>query len=158
MKTELRCAIELRSDETRTSPGRIVGTLIEYEKRAGDRPEVFREGALSWPEGGIILNMQHDRKQPILRFTPELRGKEIIIDEALPDTSQGRDVAVMVKNGTLRGLSVEFRSQRESRQGGVRQIEAARLYAAGLVDDSSYQTKVEVRDRDRGGPRFKRWL
>ena len=47
---ELRCAIELRQDDSRRSPGRIVGTLLTYGQRASDRPEVFADGALSWPE------------------------------------------------------------------------------------------------------------
>ncbi len=81
--TEIRCAIELREDESRQSPGRIFGTLLEYETRARDRAEVFKAGSLSWPESGIILNMQHDRQQPIFRFTPEQRGSEIVIDAAL---------------------------------------------------------------------------
>ena len=28
---ELRCALEWREDDSRSSPGRLVGTLIEYE-------------------------------------------------------------------------------------------------------------------------------
>ena len=37
--TELRCAVELRADDSRQSPGRIVGTLLTYGQRASDRPE-----------------------------------------------------------------------------------------------------------------------
>ena len=50
---EIRCAIEFREDETRQSPGRIVGSLLTYGKRARDRAEMFKPGALHWPAGGI---------------------------------------------------------------------------------------------------------
>ena len=45
---EIRCSIEVRADETRQSPGRIVGTLVTYGQPASDRPERFVPGALSW--------------------------------------------------------------------------------------------------------------
>lgn len=144
---EIRCAIEYREDESRQSPGRIVGTLITYGKRALDRPEVFAPGALQWPADGIILNMQHDRQAPIMRFTPELAGDELRIDAALPDTQRGRDAAVMVRNGTFTGLSIEFRSKSEGRSAGVRQIRQAHLSAAALVDSPSHSSTVEVRAR-----------
>lgn len=76
------------------------------------------------------------------------------MDVQLPDTQDGRDAATMVRNGTLRGLSVEFRADDEGVVGGVREIRQARLLAAGLVDDPSYPTKVEVRAR----PRRRLWL
>ena len=41
---ELRCAIEYREDESRQSPGRIVGVLIAYGERALDRAEKFEAG------------------------------------------------------------------------------------------------------------------
>ena len=44
-----------------------------------------------------FLNEQHNRQAPIMRFTPELDGKELRIDAALPDTQRGRDAATMIK-------------------------------------------------------------
>ena len=147
---EIRCAIEFRADESRQSPGRIVGSLLTYGQRAKDRPEVFEAGALHWPEGGIILNMQHDRQQAIMRFTPELSGAEIRIDANLPDTTRGRDAAVMVRDGTFAGLSIEFRAESEGRASGVRQIRRAILSAAALVDSPSHVSTVEVRGETPG--------
>lgn len=144
----LCCELELRADDSRLSPGRISGVLLTYGSRARDRAEVFADGALSWEEAGVLLNVQHDRAQPIMRFVPELRGQDLVIDAALPDTSRGRDAAVMVRNGTLRGLSVEFRSLEEDRQGGMRRIRRARLGGAGLVDSGAYGNRVEVRHGD----------
>ena len=142
---EIRCAIEVRADDARQSPGRIVGSLLVYGKRAKDRPEKFAPGALHWPSAGIVLNEQHNRQAPILRFTPEVDGDEVRIDALLPDTQRGRDAAVMIRNGTMTGLSIEFRSESEGRAAGVREIRRAHLSAAALVDSPSYGTSVEVR-------------
>ena len=141
--------LEFRADDSRQSPGRIVGCLLRYETRAKDRAEVFASGALQWPADGIVLNVQHDRAQPIMRFVPELRGEEVVIDAPLPDTSRGRDAAVMIANQTMRGLSVEFKSLKEHRAAGVRRITSARLGGAGLVDDPSHVSSVEIRQRDQ---------
>ena len=49
MKLELRWAeIRFEEDESRLSPGRIVGTLIQYETRASDRPEMVMAGAFKF--------------------------------------------------------------------------------------------------------------
>ncbi len=153
---EIRCSIEYREDETRQSPGRIVGTLLTYGKRALDRAEVFSPGALRWPDDGIILNEQHNRQAPIMRFTPELSGDEVRIDAALPDTQRGRDAATMIRNGTFTGLSIEFRSQSEGRSAGVRQIRQAHLSAAALVDSPSHSSTVEVQAKP--STRRRPWL
>ena len=146
--TEIRCAVELRADASRLTPGRLYGVLMAEGTPAGDRPEVFAAGSLVWPSNGVVLNLQHDRKQPIVRVTPERRGADVVIDAPLPDTTAGRDAATMIKNGTLRGLSVEFRSESEGRAAGRRELRRARLLAAGLVDDPSYPaSRVEVRRR-----------
>ena len=144
---EIRCAIELRADETRQSPGRISGTLITYGKRASDRPEVFADGSLSWPDGGVILNEQHDRTAPILRFTPTVEGREVRVDAPLPDTQRGRDVATLIRDGTMRGLSVEFRSLDEGTRDGAREVRRAALIGAAVVTDAAYAGALEVRHK-----------
>ena len=153
---EIRCAIELRQDDDRQSPGRIFGTLITYEKRAADRPELFADGSLSWPEGGVVLNVQHDRQQPVMRFTPEVRGKLVVVDAPLPDTSRGRDVATMIRNGTMTGLSIEFRSQDEGQRAGLREVRKAALVGAALVDTPAYAGSLEM--RHGGAQRRRVWL
>ena len=156
---ELRCAIEWRADDSRQSPGRITGTLIEYGKRASDRPEVFADGALRWDDGGVILNEQHNRQAPIMRFTPTVDGREVRIDAPLPDTSRGRDAATMIRNGTMTGLSVEFAVDAggEGMRGGVREVLKAKLLGAAVVDSPSYEGALEVRERDKAR-RLPRWL
>ena len=155
--SEIRCAVELRADDSLTSPGRLVGTLLTYGERAGDRAELFEPGALTWPADGIVLREMHDRKQAIMRVVPELRGDKVIIDSPLPDTQRGRDAATMIRNKTFRGLSLEFNSKRQRFAGGVRRIQSAALNGAGLVDDPSYTgSRVEVRGRREGRRRL--WL
>ena len=149
----LQVPIEFRASEDRAGPGRIVGELLNYETRALDRAEVFREGALSWPDAGIILNVQHDRRAIVTRFKPVVEGRAVKIDTPLPDTAAGRDVATLVRNGTLTGLSVEFRATAEGRRNGMREIRSARLIGAAVVDAPSHATRVEVRERSKG----RRW-
>ena len=145
---EIRCAIELREDETRKSPGRLVGTILTYGERAADRAEIFETGALTWPAEGIVLNRQHERGAPIMRVTPEVRGLALVVDQPLPDTSAGRDAAREVREGLFKGLSVEFRAVRQAYRNGVRYIEKAGLCAVALVDSPSYSGSVaEVRGK-----------
>ena len=155
MSDEIRCSIEFRADDSRESPGRIVGTLLTYGERSSDRPEVFAPDSLTFADGGLVLNRQHERRNPIMRFTPELRGRELVIDAKIPNTSAGRDAASEIKSGLLRGLSVEFIATRQESRGGIRTILAGELRGAGLVDSPSYSgSSVAVR---RQGGRVDRW-
>ena len=149
MTEEIRFEIELREDDSRLSPGRIVGQLLRYNERARDRAELFETGALSWPTDGIVLNRQHERGSPILRFEPIIDGSEIRINESLPDTKAGRDAATEIRSGLMRGLSIEFKAIRERMVSGVRRISKALLTGAGLVDSPSYRTAVELRSKRR---------
>ena len=42
----LLCEVRYESDESRQGPGRLTGTLIVYETRANDRPEMFMADSL----------------------------------------------------------------------------------------------------------------
>ena len=57
---QLECEIRYSKDESRQTPGRVTGTLIVYEKRAGDRPELFERDAIHWPD----LGHRHKRDAP----------------------------------------------------------------------------------------------
>ena len=150
---EIRCAIEVREDDSRLSPGRIVGTLITYSQKASDRAEMFLPGSLSWPESGIVLNRQHSRKSPVIRILPQVVGDRVVIDAALPDTTAGRDIAAEMRADPplFTGLSIEFRSIKQRFEGGVRKIAKAALSAAAIVDSPSYSgSAVEVRAKGSG--------
>ena len=154
--SEIRCSIELRADDNLQSPGRLTGTLLTYGERAKDRAEVFEPGALRWPDNGILLRRQHVRAAPIMRVIPEVRGNQVVLDAALPDTSAGRDAAAEIRAGLFKGLSVEFNATSQRFAGGVRRITGALLSGAGLVDDPSYAgSAVEVRGRTE---RRRLWL
>ena len=162
MRTEIRCKVELREDDTRQSPGRLYGVLLRYLERASDRPELFERESIDLAaikaSGGIVVNRQHTRAAPIMRVIPELRGDELIIDQPLPDTQAGRDAAVEIRSGLMRGLSVEFKALRARMVSGVRRISAATLVAGGLVDDPSYSgSTVEVRDKGRPETWLRPW-
>ena len=148
MTDHLDVEIRFEADPERRGPGRLRGVLLRYGEISGDRPERFTEGALSWPDDGIVLVRQHDRQSPITRFTPIRDGRDLLVDVALPDTSAGRDAATEVRSGLLRGLSVEFRPLADAFVGGLREIRRGVLVRAGLVDSPSYTgSLVEVRHR-----------
>lgn len=154
---EIRCAVEIRADDTRASPGRIVGNLVTYGQRAATRAEIFAPGSLTWPADGVTLGLSHvgyDAKTqtrrmaplPIGRFVPVERGNEIVVDYQLPDTERGRIAAALVTDGTLRDLSAEFHAIEEAPTvAGVREIRKAMLVGAGLVRTGDYGGRVEVR-------------
>ena len=162
MRTEIRCKVELREDDTLSSPGRLTGTLLTYGERASDRPELFERGSIDLAaitaSGGIVINRQHTRGAPIMRVIPELRGDALVIDARLPESTAGRDAAVEIRSGLMRGLSVEFKALRARMVSGVRRISAATLVAGGLVDDPSYSgSTVEVRDKGQTETWLRPW-
>ena len=84
---------------------------MAYGERARDRAELFEPGSLSWDKGaGIVLNRQHQRSAPILRFSPvEIEGR-LTIDAEIPDTSAGRDALAELSgpHPLFKGVSIEF--------------------------------------------------
>ena len=143
----LACEIRLAEDESRQSPGRLVGTLLTYEVRARDRKELFKRGALKFPDAGILINDMHNRQIPLLRAMPYLEGDVLKIDQPFPDTQRARDAVVNIREGILTGLSVEFYAERETLRNGIREIASAYVPRAGLVDVPSYADSLaEVRN------------
>ena len=144
---EIRCRVELRA--AADSPGRLVGVVIEQGRIAGDRPELFAPGALTWPSNGVRLLAEHRGRQ-VMRVTPTVDGTAIRIDAALPDNDIGREVAREVRAGTKRGLSIEFHAMAETIVQGVREIRSAFMDAAAVVAEGAYdQATVEVREKKR---------
>ena len=145
--------IEYRADESNASPGMLTGVVMVYETRARDRPELFEANALYWDDDGIVIRELHPKPgEPevpaIMRAMPYLEGRELRISAPLPNNTRGRDVAESMK-GPLPlygGLSVEFRAERQTRQGGIRRISKAHLSGAALVLKGAYaDALVEVR-------------
>ena len=140
--------IRQEEDQSRQSPGRLLGTLMNYEERAKDRNEIFVRGALTWPEDGILVNWNHDRSKPLLRAIPFEEDGAVKIDAPMPNTALGRDALTNIREKVFSGMSIEFRSKSEGRRGNLREIRSAILGAAALVDTGAYSgSTVEVRER-----------
>ena len=137
-------AVEYAEDTTRESPGHIRGVLVTFGQVAKDRPDVYEQDCLTWPDGGIVLNEMHDRKQAIKRFSPYLDGAELRVNFPLPATQRGRDAATMVKDGTYSGLSMEVARDSivATYRAGVRHISRGKLVAAALVDEAAFLGSV----------------
>ena len=149
MKDELLYEVRYQEDETRLTPGRLVGTLMTYGERAKDRAEMFADSALTFPPNGIVIDEQHNRQAPILRVMPTVENGVVTVNAPFPDTQRGRDAATNVRLGILTGLSVTFHSEVEEMRNGVRVIKRAYVPRAGLVDDPSYKgSRAEVRSKD----------
>ena len=72
MTREIRTALELR--ESDTSPGRLVGVLLEMGRVAGDRREIFTPSSVRWPSNGIRLLAEH-RGRLVRRFEPVVEAR-----------------------------------------------------------------------------------
>ena len=97
MPDEILMEVRFEADPERQGPGLLTGTLMVYEKRASDRPEMFAEGSLHFPPAGIVIDEQHNRQAPILRVQPVLDGKTLTVSGKIPDTTRGRDAATNIK-------------------------------------------------------------
>ena len=141
---EIRCAIKIE-DRAEGKP-RLTGILMEYGTEARDRREVFEASALKW-DGPLILNRQHSRKNPILKFTPIEASGKVSIDVEVPSTAAGSDAISELRAGLFSGLSIEFKAIKETFVGGVRRISEAILTGAALVDSPAYSgSVVEARE------------
>ena len=136
--------------EIRAAGRTLTGEAVRYGEAATDRPERFEPGAFA-PLGDVSLNLQHDRSIPLASTGDRLilrdTARALEVRATLPDGA----ALTLLQRGTLRGLSVEFRSVEERRDGGIRVIERATLEAIGLVDSGSYAGRLEVRRRGGGG-------
>ena len=141
--------VEWRQDGASGRPV-VRGTVIRYGDTAqlpGFR-ERFEPGAFG-PEiavADVLLNVLHERSRPLARTT--LGGGLVLTDSPtalearaeLPQTSEGNDVAELLRLGVLAGLSAEFVAVSESFVQGVRLIEAAQLRGLALVDRPAYSS------------------
>ena len=157
----LYCTIAYADDATNQSPGRLVGTLVTFNEKASDRPDVYLPGSLRWPDGGFPLNESHDRRQIITRIEPYRDGDALRVDKMLPPTGRGRDAATMVKDGTFKALSIEVETASIVSRivDGVRHISDAFMSGAALVTDGAFTgSVVEVHNRRVALPDNRRLL
>ena len=149
------CLTERRCSELRVSGRTVSGTVLRY----GDIADMgaFRETFLPGAFGDVsqldtTLNTMHRADRlvgrtggggVVFRDTPGA----LLMSATMPATRDGDDALELVRNGTLRGLSVEFRAIRDRFVGDLREIGRAVLDGIGLVDRAAYPGSVGLEVR-----------
>ena len=163
-REQRRVAVEFRDAPDRLSPGIVSGRLVTFGEVA-DIGGLFRErierGGLT-PESRVVANVQHVRSRPLAAtgggLTLDVTETGIDASIRLPDTTDGRDAATLVREGVLTGLSVEMAVEDDTWLGKDRTIRAATFDRIGLVDIPAYPGSVleELRAHMRGGTHKRR--
>lgn len=148
-------ALEVRAGTLRTaSPGRLTGYAAVFNSEAviGDFVEVIRRGAFtrSLAAASNVRALYHHQGDALLgttragtlKLTEDTHG--LRFDLALPDTSHGRDLAILVDRGDVAGCSFGFRvaegGDRWEQRGGqmVRELLDVDLAEITLTADPAY--------------------
>ena len=140
-----RTGVELRAEGRNLS-----GVVMPYGTVAPTFKEKFLPGSLL-VQSVVPLNLAH-KDLAVVAFTGggklELRDtpEALLMECEVPETPPGDMALDMLQQGQITGLSVEFRSVQETKEGDLRVIERATLLGIGLVRTPAYpQSKVEVR-------------
>ena len=91
---------------------------------------------IAWTGGGGLELVDTPDALEVRATLPEIPLANLALEE--------------VRGGRMRGLSIEFRSRKETRDAGIRVIQQAHLAGVGLVASPSYQQSV-VESRARLG-------
>ena len=161
---EVRSTGELRSDGKKLSG---YAAIFNSEAILGDFVEVIRNGAFrtTLESGSNVRALYHHQGDALLGTTRagtlQLRedGKGLAFDLQLPDTTHGRDLAVLVGRGDVSGCSFGFKV----REGGdswqqrgaqlVRELRDVELVEITLTADPAYaDTSVALRSRPATAP------
>ena len=147
-----------------SSPGKLTGYAAVFNSEAplGDFVEVIRRGAFAktLAGGGNVRALWHHQHDALLGTTRsgslklQEDGYGLRFDLALPDTTHGRDLAVLVERGDVAGASFGFRvpeggDRWEQRAGQlVRELLTVDLHEITLTHDPAYaDTTVAKRSR-----------
>ena len=138
--------LELRA-ESRT----LIGTALRYGDVSPSHKERFLPGAFGDLSGVKWLDYRHDPTRVVahtgdgslkLSDSPEA----LTLRAELPALPLSDLVLKEIQDGTLSGLSIEFRSLGERTSNNLRVVERASLVGVGLVANPSYpESKVETR-------------
>lgn len=157
--------LEIRSQGTLTAKGKTLSgyaAVFNSEAVLGDFTEVIRQGAFakSLATGSNIRALYHHQGDALLGTTKggtlQLRedAHGLAFSLALPDTTHGRDLAILVERGDVSGCSFGFRvapgGDRWEHRGAqlVRELLAVDLMEVTLTADPAYQdTTVAMRSR-----------
>ena len=144
--------IERRSvGEVRAEGRRLTGRVMTYGEISPGHRERFTPGSLRL-DGPVGLNLFHDAEKVVSWFPGG--GLELVDDGAaldlkvddLPPIAAANRALLEIRGGTT-GLSVEFRSEQETRDADdIRVISSALLTGVGLVKRPSYgSSQIEAR-------------
>lgn len=157
--------LEIRAHGTLTSKGKTLQgycAVFNSEANLGTFSEVIRQGAFSksLESGSNIRALYHHDSNALLGTTKggtlQLRedGHGLAFTLALPDTTHGRDLAILVDRGDVSGCSFGFRvadgGDRWEQRGStmVRELLAVDLAEITLTADPAYQdTTVAMRSK-----------
>ena len=157
--------LEIRANGTLTSKGKTLqgyAAVFNSEAKLGTFSEVIRQGAFSksLESGSSVRALYHHDSAALLGTTRggTLRLREdahgLAFELALPDTSHGRDLAILVDRGDVQGCSFGFRvpdgGDRWEQRGStmVRELLTIELSEITLTADPAYlDTTVALRSR-----------
>ena len=157
--------LEIRSNGTLSATGKTLtgyAAVFNSEAVLGDFSEVIRQGAFakSLATGSNIRALYQHQGDALLGTTRggtlQLRedAKGLAFELALPDTSNGKDLAILVGRGDVAGCSFGFRvapgGDRWEQRGAtlVRELIDVELVEITLTSDPAYQdTTVAMRSR-----------
>ena len=157
--------LEIRSTgELRSNGKKLTGyaAIFNSEANLGSFAEVIRNGAFrkSLEAGSNIRALYHHQGDALLGTTRgrTLRlaedGKGLAFELDLPDTSHGKDLAILVDRGDVAGCSFGFQvregGDRLEQRGGqvVRELLDVNLLEITLTSDPAYaDTTVALRSR-----------
>lgn len=157
--------LEIRSSGTLTGKGKTLSgyaAVFNSEANLGDFTEVIKHGAFakSLATGSNIRALSNHDANALVGTTRggtlELRedAKGLAFKLALPDTSHGRDLAILVERGDVSGCSFGFRvapggDRWEQRNGQMlRELLEVDLIEVTLTADPAYQdTTVAMRSK-----------
>ena len=157
--------LEIRSNGTLSATGKTLtgyAAVFNSEAVLGDFSEVIRQGAFakSLATGSNIRALYQHQGDALLGTTRggtlQLRedAKGLAFELALPDTSHGKDLAILVGRGDVAGCSFGFRvapgGDRWEQRGAtlVRELLNVDLVEITLTSDPAYQdTTVAMRSR-----------
>ena len=142
-----------RAIEFRAENRRIVGTVLNYSDVSPTHQERFEPGALRFADS-VVLNLMHNGLTAVA-WSPDGglvlddSDSELRLTADMPPIPAGDLALDLVNSGKAKGLSIEFRAQKERRDSGIRVVESALLSGIAIVPNPSYlNSQVEVRSEN----------
>ena len=138
--------------EVRAQGRMLSGIVMKYGDVSLSHRERFEAGSLRLNDN-VFLDLYHDP----LKVVAWTAGGGLSLDNGHDALVLSAELAPIpasdhaleeIRAGRVNGLSVEFKAERERRDGDLRVIEAATLRGIGIVKTPSYgQSQVEARRR-----------